>query len=86
MRDPSPLVTFEGFGDNTLNLALIAYLATLDNRLSTVHSLHEQIYTAFNKAGIEIAFPQQDIHVRSLPDSILGLFNGGPGGHQNPAN
>lgn len=68
MTDPAPIVTFEGFGDNTLNLVLRAYLSTLDNRLSTLHELHEQIYIAFNDAGIEIAFPQRDLHLRSVPE------------------
>ena len=67
--DPKPLVTFEGFGDSTLNMVVRCYLPNLDNRLSTVHELHTTIHEEFNKAGIEIAFPQQDLHVRSWPDS-----------------
>ncbi|MFN3193643.1 MAG: mechanosensitive ion channel domain-containing protein [Aureliella sp.] len=74
MREPGPIVTFEGFGDNTLNIVLRAYLATLDNRLSTVHELHERIYQAFNDAGIEIAFPQRDLHIRSVPESLAGIL------------
>ncbi|MEM7474368.1 MAG: mechanosensitive ion channel domain-containing protein [Planctomycetota bacterium] len=70
LREPGPVVTFEGFGDNTLNLVLRAYLATLDNRLSTVHELHEQIYRSFNEAGIEIAFPQLDLHLRTVPEEL----------------
>ncbi|MEM8733032.1 MAG: mechanosensitive ion channel domain-containing protein [Planctomycetota bacterium] len=77
MKEPGPIVTFEGFGDNTLNLVLRAYLATLDNRLSTVHELHEQIYRSFNEAGIEIAFPQRDLHIRSVPESLAGLLSDG---------
>lgn len=70
MHDPAPMITFEGFGDNTLNLVVRAYLETLDNRLSTIHSLHKDIYEAFNKASIEISFPQRDLHVRTLPESL----------------
>ncbi|MEC8556811.1 MAG: mechanosensitive ion channel domain-containing protein [Planctomycetota bacterium] len=72
MKDPGPIVTFEGFGDNTLNLVLRAYLATLDNRLSTVHQLHEQIYQEFDRRKIEIAFPQLDLHLRSMPEQSAG--------------
>ena len=75
MGDPGPMITFEGFGDNTLNLVLRAYLADLDNRLSTIHALHQQIYEAFSKAGIEISFPQRDLHVRSLPKALTTWLN-----------
>ncbi|MCC7334946.1 MAG: mechanosensitive ion channel [Pirellulaceae bacterium] len=70
LQDPAPSVTFEGFGDNTLNLVLRAFLQSLDNRLATIHELHQQIYQAFNAAGIEIAFPQRDLHLRSLPETL----------------
>ena len=63
MKDPAPFVTFEGFGDNTLNLYLRCYVDSLDKRLSTVTALHLDIEKRFNEAGIEIAFPQRDVHM-----------------------
>lgn len=75
MTEPPPVVTFEGFGDNTLNLVVRAYLASLEHRLSTIHELHQQIYAALNAAHIEIAFPQRDLHVRSLPESLARWLN-----------
>ncbi|MCM2370582.1 mechanosensitive ion channel domain-containing protein [Aporhodopirellula aestuarii] len=68
--DPAPNVTFEGFGDSTLNLVLRCYLADLDNRLATIHELHTMINKEFNAAGIEIAFPQRDLHLRTLPKEL----------------
>lgn len=65
--DPKPLVTFEGFGDSTLKLVIRCFLARLDQRLTTIHELHTTINERFKQAGIEIAFPQQDLHIRSLP-------------------
>lgn len=73
LADPAPMVTFEGFGDSTLNLVVRCYLAKLDNRLRTIHELHTAIDQAFRRAQIEIAFPQRDIHIRSggdLPKSL----------------
>ena len=78
MDDPSPIITFEGFGDNTLNLVLRAYLATLDNRLGTIHELHHQIYEALNEAKIDIAFPQRDLHLKSIPESLSSLLKPDP--------
>jgi potassium-dependent mechanosensitive channel len=76
LREPVANATFEGFGDNTLNITLRAFLQTLDNRLETIHQLHQAIYTAFGKAGIEIAFPQRDIHIRSLPAQLQNWLKG----------
>jgi potassium efflux system protein len=67
---PAPLVTFEGFGDSTLNLVLRAYLPDMDNRLATIHDLHTQIHKRFAEEGLEIAFPQMDLHVRSLEPTL----------------
>ncbi len=67
LRDPPTKVTFEGFGDNSLNIVARAFLGSLEHRLDTIHELHQAIYHAFSQAGIEISFPQRDLHIRSLP-------------------
>ncbi|HRP98472.1 MAG TPA: mechanosensitive ion channel, partial [Rhodocyclaceae bacterium] len=63
LNDPTPLVSFEGFGDNALTLVLRTYLANLDNRLAVITALHRAINQKFNAAGLSIAYPQRDIHV-----------------------
>ena len=67
LQDPSPNVTFEGFGDSSLSFVVRAYVATLDVRLSTVHDLHSMIHKNLTDANIEIAFPQLDLNVREIP-------------------
>ena len=71
LDEPKSRVTFEGFGDNSLNFVVRTYLRDLDERLQTTHELHTAIDLAFREAGIEISFPQRDLHVRSLPDGFL---------------
>ncbi|QDU41081.1 Miniconductance mechanosensitive channel MscM precursor [Maioricimonas rarisocia] len=68
LEDPAPLVTFEGFGDSALNFVVRAYLPTLDRRLATIHDLHTEIHRRLGAEGIEIPFPQRDLHVRSMVD------------------
>ncbi|MAX38171.1 mechanosensitive ion channel domain-containing protein [Gimesia sp.] len=63
LEDPPPSITFESFGDSTLNLILRAYLPDLDKRLVVIHEIHTAIHEQYAKAGIEIAFPQRDIHL-----------------------
>ncbi|NNJ26394.1 mechanosensitive ion channel domain-containing protein [Alienimonas chondri] len=72
MKDPAPISTFEGFGDSTLNLLLRCYLPNLDQRLPVISELHATIDAKFRSAGIEIAFPQRDLHVRSVPAALMG--------------
>ena len=67
LADPAPAVTFEGFGDNSLNFVIRVYLASLEHRLETIHQLHTEVNRACVENGIEIAFPQRDLHIRSLP-------------------
>ena len=65
MDDPAPLVTFDGFGDSSLTFVARCFLARMDKRLQTIHELHTAVDQAFREAGIEIAFPQRDVHLRS---------------------
>lgn len=67
LEDPEPSVTFEEFGDSTLNFTIRCYLPQLDGRLATIHELHTEIHTQLRTAGIEIAFPQRDLHLRTVP-------------------
>jgi potassium efflux system protein len=70
LKDPPSLATFEGFGDNALNFCLRTFLPSMENRLQVIHDLHSAIDQAFRKAGIEIAFPQRDLHIRSVPEML----------------
>ncbi len=63
MAEPQPNILFTQFGTNALMLSLRCFLADLDDRLKRVSELNQQIYTAFNEAGIVIAFPQLDVHL-----------------------
>lgn len=66
LEDPAPLITFEGFGDNALQLVLRCYLDSLDNRLGVTTELHREINDKFRAAGITIAFPQRDVHLTTI--------------------
>jgi len=63
LRDPAPFVVFEEFGDNALLLSLRCYIDDIDFRLRTITEINQAIYRELNEAGIEIAFPQRDVHL-----------------------
>lgn len=72
LPDPPPMATFEGFGDSALTFVLRCYLATLEHRLAVTHDLHAGIHDAFRREQIEIAFPQRDLHIRTIPAALAG--------------
>ena len=67
---PDPKVLFLGFGDSALNFELRCFVRNIDERLTVISDLNFAIDAAFREAGIEIPFPQRDLHVRTLPPGI----------------
>ena len=51
------------FGDSALEFELRAYLNDLEERLETGSELRKAIFAAFKAAGIEIPYPQRDVHM-----------------------
>ncbi|UCG15634.1 MAG: mechanosensitive ion channel [Phycisphaerales bacterium] len=70
LADPAPRVLFVGFGDSSLNFEIRVYVGTIDHYLSTIDEITNAIDQEFRKAGIEIAFPQRDVHIRSIRDAL----------------
>jgi potassium efflux system protein len=67
LKEPAPGVIFDAFGDSALNFKLMVHARELGDRFDLRHELNTRIFTAFRERGIEIPFPQRDVHVRSLP-------------------
>jgi potassium efflux system protein len=65
LNDPRATVSFRSFGDSTLDFELRVFIPHIDYLQSARDELHHAILKAFRKAGIEIAFPQRDLHIRS---------------------
>ncbi len=72
LQDPPPDVFFLGFGASSLDFELRAFSPAVEQRLPILHALHMEIDRAFRAAGIEIAFPQRDVHLRSVPPGGAG--------------
>jgi potassium efflux system protein len=72
LRDPPPQVLFLSFGDSSLSFELRVFVRNAEQLLPVRHELHMSIDKAFREAGIEIAFPQRDLHIRSMPEELRG--------------
>ena len=67
---PEPFVTWMDFGASSLDFEIRAFLADISQGLTVRTELRFAIFKAFHEAGVEIPFPQQDIYVKSLPESF----------------
>ena len=66
LKDPPPTVLFHEFGDSSLNFILRVWTREFATIPSVLRSeLNLAISRAFKEQGIEIPFPQRDIHIRS---------------------
>tara|TARA_R110002072_G_scaffold42064_12_gene118097 strand:+ start:35969 stop:39694 length:3726 start_codon:yes stop_codon:yes gene_type:complete len=68
LADPEPRVLFKDFGDSTLNFELRVFIPHIDFYVPVRNEINRDIFKSFGKEGIEIAFPQRDLHVRSIGD------------------
>ena len=64
-------------GDSSVNFELFVWIAGKEifYPKSVTSKFLILIYNALNENNIEIPFPQQDIHIRSLDKSIISTFN-----------
>lgn len=63
LSEPAPFVRFmPGFGDSSLNFTLICRITTYVDQYLVQHELRKRILSRFRKEGIQIPFPQRDVH------------------------
>ena len=67
-------VVIENFGDNSIDLTVAAWVL-FDQKWGFSTQARERIYTAFNENGIEIPFPQRDVHIRSIVNETPRIDN-----------
>lgn len=77
LKEPMPDVIFNAFGDSSLNFVLRVFISSIDDLMPIISEMHFAIDNAFREAKIEIAFPQQDIHIRTI-DAIFPIQNKEP--------
>ncbi len=62
---PKPRVRLRGFGSSSLDFELLAWVEQPVFRGRLEHELNCAVYKAFADHGIEIPFPQQDLHIKT---------------------
>jgi small-conductance mechanosensitive channel len=69
---PEPDVLFDEFGDSSLNFSLRVWTSEYINRPKVLKSqLYYEIFRIFKEEGVEIPFPQRDLHLGSGFEKLI---------------
>lgn len=72
LKKPGPSIYFVGFGDNSLDFSVRFWARMSDNRMQIAGDVRAAILARFREAGIEIPFPQRDLHLRGIDhDAVM---------------
>ena len=67
LANPEPRARFRTFGDSSLDFDLLCWISNPADRGLVVHELNCEIYRQFAAGGVEIPFPQRDVHIKNVP-------------------
>lgn len=76
LETPPAVAAFTGFGDSALDFELRVFLTNPDALVASRHQILTTIDRRFRAAGIEIPFPQRDLHVRSMSAGAAAALAG----------
>lgn len=74
---PAPAVLFTGLGASALEFSVRAWTHEYDDWVLIRSDLVSRIHAALVGAGIEIPFPQQDLHLRGVPEGWPAAYGSG---------
>jgi small-conductance mechanosensitive channel len=86
LKDPAPTVFLDKFGKSSIDFELVAWSSEMSYRPRRYRSdLNFAIEKHLREAGIEISFPQRDLHIRSGILKVEQLNSEGTGVRHHPA-
>ncbi len=62
MKEPAPTIGVAEHGDSSITMDLLAWCST-ENYYTVKYYLEEEVKLAFDREGIDIPFPQMDVHI-----------------------
>ena len=65
-KSPAPFAFFNGYGDGFIKFELWLHLQDCDIWFTVFGRLYQAIDRKLREVGIEIPFPQRDLHLRSV--------------------
>jgi small-conductance mechanosensitive channel len=74
--EPAPTVLFSGFGASSLDFGIRAWTNNFGDWVKIRSDLNIRVYDALMAAGIQIPFPQQEVHLRSITPAAGAVLAG----------
>ena len=74
LTDPAPAALFLRFGESAIEFALRFWTADFDTWQVLASDVMIEVHASLGRAGIEIPFPQRDLHVRSIDALAAGAL------------
>ena len=74
LTDPAPVVFMRDFGESSLDFELAVWLASPEPEPNITSDLRFAIDRAFREQGIQIPFPQRDVHVKGVEGTKARLL------------
>ena len=68
--EPAPAIVFKGFGANSLDFGIRAWTNDFGDWVTIRTEMTARVCEAFAQEGIEIPFPQHDVHLRSVAPEV----------------
>ena len=73
LTDPQPMAYFVGFGDSSLNFELQFWVMQDSNWVRVRSEIAMAVMKSLEQVGIEIPFPQRDLHLRTAEGEPVAL-------------
>lgn len=82
LKAPPPTVWLDNYGASSVDFVIQCWISDPEEGVGNIRSaVLKKLWFLFKDAGVEIPFPQQDIHIRSSKqlDKLLGILAKDPG-------
>ncbi len=63
LKDPAPFIGVSELADSSVNLTYRLWVQA-DDYWGVFFDMNEKVYVTFNKSGVQIPFPQMDVHIQ----------------------
>jgi MscS family membrane protein len=80
LKDPAPAAFFVDFGESALAFKLVCHVADYHDAFQIIDDINMEVNRRFAEEGIEIPFPQRDIHIRDVKLPAELTVGTGPAG------
>lgn len=74
LKHPKPDVGFLDYGDSSLDFVLFIWIINPHNEMKIKSTARFMLFKAFQEEGIEIPFPQRDLHIRSVDSKAIQML------------